>query len=524
MKILLEALRIKHYVQDRLLLNIDQLQIYQNDRIGLVGGNGSGKTTLLHILDEKLFPEEGTVTQYSRCELIPQLKHMETTKSGGEVTRKYIQQALDKNPELLLADEPTTNLDTNYIENLERKLKDWHGAFIIVSHDRAFLDTLCTSIWEIKDGGITEYKGNYSDYIEQKELENRQEQLAHEKYEKEKKQLEEAIKLKEEKAQRATKKSKNLSSSEARLKGAKPYFANKQKKLRKTAKALETRLDKLEKVEKTKELPPLKMDLLNSETFKNRIILRVEDVSGVIEERVLWKAASFYVRGGDKLAIIGSNGTGKTTFIKKIVQDKPGISFSPSVKIGYFSQNLDILELDKTILENVQSSSRQNETLIRTILARMHFFRDDVHKPVNVLSGGERVKVALTKVFLSDVNTLVLDEPTNFLDMEAIEAFESLLEEYEGSVIFVSHDRRFIEKIATRIMMIDNKEIKIFEGTYDQFKAKQAREETRDIKEDKKLLLETRITEILSRLSIEPSEELEKEFQNLINEKRNLDN
>ncbi|PAF90850.1 hypothetical protein APV35_14545 [Staphylococcus aureus] len=127
-------------------------------------------------------------------------------------------------------------------------------------------------------------------------------------------------------------------------------------------------------------------------------------------------------------------------------------------------------------------------------------------------------------MFLSDVNTLVLDEPTNFLDMEAIEAFESLLEEYEGSVIFVSHDRRFIEKIATRIMMIDNKEIKIFEGTYDQFKAKQAREETRDIKEDKKLLLETRITEILSRLSIEPSEELEKEFQNLINEKRNLDN
>ncbi|MFO3702644.1 Vga family ABC-F type ribosomal protection protein [Staphylococcus felis] len=524
MKILLKALHIKQHVQDRLLLNIDRLQIYQNDRIGLVGKNGSGKTTLLHILDKKSFPEEGTVTQYSRCELIPQLKYMETTKSGGEVTQKYIQQSLVKKPELLLADEPTTNLDTNYIESLERKLKDWHGAFIIVSHDRAFLDALCTTIWEIKDGDLIEYKGNYSDYIEQKELEGRQAQLAYEKYEKKKEQLEEAVKLKEEKANRATKKPKNLSSSEARLKGAKTYFANKQKKLQKTAKSLETRVDKLEKVERTKELPSLKMDILNSENFKNRIILRVEDVSGVIEERILWKAANFNVRGGDKLAIIGSNGTGKTTFIKKILQDKPGISLSPSVKIGYFSQNLDILELDKTILENVQSSSRQNETFIRTILARMHFFRDDVHKPVNVLSGGERVKVALVKVFLSNVNTLVLDEPTNFLDMEAIEAFESLLEEYEGSVIFVSHDRKFIEKIATRIMIIDNKEIKIFEGTYSQFKDRKAKEETRDEKENKKLLLEMRIAETISRLSIEPSEELEKEFQNLTNEKRKLDN
>ena len=522
MKILLEVSHLKHYVQDRLLLNIEQLKIYKNDRIGLVGRNGSGKTTLLQILNKQLHPEEGSVTPYSRCELIPQLKQTDTTKSGGEVTQKYIQQAFNKSPELLLADEPTTNLDTNHIEALERKLKDWAGAFIIVSHDRAFLDTLCTSIWEISEGVITEYKGNYSDYTRQKEIENRQEQLAYEKYEREKKQLEEAIKLKEEKAQRATKKPKNISASEARLKGAKPYFANKQKKLRKTVKALESRLDKLEEVEKIKELPPLKMNLLNSETFKNRIILRVEDVSGVIEERVLWKAVSFNVRGGDKLAIIGPNGTGKTTLLKKIIQNEPGMTFSPSVKVGYFSQNLDILELDKTILENVQSSSRQNEALIRTVLARMHFFREDVHKRVNVLSGGERVKVALCKVFLSDANTLILDEPTNFLDLEAIEAFETLLNDYEGTVIFVSHDRRFIEKIATRIMIIDNKEIKIFEGTYDQFKSEQT-EKNRGNQEEKKLLIETRLTEILSRLSIEPSDELEREFQNLIKEKRELD-
>ncbi|HCZ6658932.1 TPA: ATP-binding cassette domain-containing protein, partial [Staphylococcus aureus] len=147
MKIMLEGLHIKHYVQDRLLLNINRLKIYQNDRIGLVGKNGNGKTTLLHILYKKIVPEEGIVKQFSHCELIPQLKLIESTKSGGEVTRNYIRQALDKNPELLLADEPTTNLDNDYIEKLEQDLKNWHGAFIIVSHDRAFLDNLCTTIW-----------------------------------------------------------------------------------------------------------------------------------------------------------------------------------------------------------------------------------------------------------------------------------------------------------------------------------------------------------------------------------------
>src|SRR5690606_14485503 len=130
----------------------------------------------------------------------------------------------------------------------------------------------------------------------------------------------------------------------------------------------------------------------------------------------LWEATSFYVHGGEKLAIIGPNGSGKTTFVKKIIAREEGITVSPAVKIGYFSQNLNILDGERTILENVSHDSKHDETLIRTVLARMHFFRDDVYKPVKVLSGGERVKTALAKLFLSDINTLILDEPTNFLD------------------------------------------------------------------------------------------------------------
>lgn len=228
--IIVEASYLKHYVQDRLLLDINKLKVHQKDRIGLVGQNGSGKTTLLKILANKTLPKEGEINQHANIELLPQLKQLNITKSGGEITQEYIQQAVNSNAALLLADEPTTNLDTQHIEWVEKKLREWQGALIVVSHDRTLLDALCSTVWEIKEGQLTEYKGNYSDYAEQKEVENNQEQQAFENYQKEKKQLEEAIRQKEEQALRATKKPKHVSNSEARLKGAKPYFANKQKK------------------------------------------------------------------------------------------------------------------------------------------------------------------------------------------------------------------------------------------------------------------------------------------------------
>lgn len=517
----LKAGQIKHYVKDRLLLDITELEVQQHERIGLVGPNGSGKTTLLQILAQKITPDNGFVHQYVECEYIPQLKIDVSTKSGGEVTQEYIQKSLNRNSGLLLLDEPTTHLDLSHINWLEKSMKSWQGAFILVSHDRIFLDALCTSIWEIKDGQLTKYKGNYSEYVKQKEVEKNQEQAAYEKYVKEKKQLEEALILKEEKAKRATKKPKKLSSSEARITGTKPYFAKKQKKLYQSAKAIETRIENLEKVEKSKERAPIKMDLPHADLVNGRIVFRFENVEGSFGERKLWKKASFFIRGGDKLAIIGANGTGKTTLLKKIMARDVGISISPSIQMGYFSQKLDILDTEKTILENVQSTSKRGEDLIRTVLARLHFYHDDVYKPVGVLSGGERVKVAFAKLFVSDLNTLVLDEPTNFLDTEAVEALESLLQDYEGTIIFVSHDRQFIEKIATRILEIKKQKIHIFEGSYTQY-VQQQKPKKDNSKSDQLLLLETKITEVLSRLSIEPSSELEMEFQRLLKEKREL--
>ncbi|ARF12970.1 Vga family ABC-F type ribosomal protection protein [Sporosarcina ureae] len=519
--IIVEANHIKHYVQDRLLLDINKLEVYPKDRIGIVGGNGSGKTTLLNILSNKVIPEGGQVIQHASIELLPQLKRTDTVKSGGEITQEYIQQALNSDAALLLADEPTTNLDTEHIEWLEKKLNKWPGALILISHDRTFLDSLCTTIWEIDEGHVTKYKGNYTYYSKQKEVEYQQKQQAFEQYQKQKNQLEEAIKQKEEQAQRATKKPKNLSSSEARIVGAKPYFANKQKKLRKTVSAFETRLGNLEIIEMQKELPPIQMNLPNEESFKNQVVVRAEELNGMVGEHVLWDAAKFYIRGGDKVAVIGSNGTGKTTLIKKIIQQEAGIAISPSIKIGYFAQNLTILDPDKTILENVQSTSIQNETLIRTVLARMHFFDEDVYKSVNVLSGGERVKVALTKIFLSDVNMLILDEPTNYLDLESLEALETLLRQYKGTIIFVSHDRKFTENVSTRIVDIHNRALTVFDGTYEQYQNRNPIKKY-DLRQNELLLLETKISEVISLLSVSPTDELEKEFQRLLSEKRKL--
>ncbi len=516
-----EINQLKYEIPDRVLFEFEHLQIQAKERIGLVGKNGTGKTSLLEIIAGKILPQQGTITGKASVALLPQLKNTNTTKSGGEVTQKYIDQALATKAEVLLADEPTTNLDTEKIEKLEKAFSRYHGAIILVSHDRAFLDAICQTIWEIADGKLNVYKGNYSSYVEQRELEIRQQHAAYEAYIQKKQQLENALELKEQKAQRATKRPKRTSNSEANSIGAKPYFAKKQKKLQQVAKSIEARMDKLEKAEKVREQPKIKMQLPNEETLQGRFIIRAENLSGKIGSRTLWDTADFHIKGGDKIALIGNNGTGKTTLIKKILNQDTGISISPAVKHAYFSQNLDILDTNETILENVLASSIQDETTVRTVLARLHFYRDAVYKKIQVLSGGERVKVAFAKLFVSDCNTLILDEPTNFLDIDAVEALEQLLIDYEGTVLLISHDRTFIRNIAERIFAIENKKLRSFDGSYEQFKS-YSPNPAADTKEQKLLVIENKITEVLGKLSIEPSGTLEQEFQKLIQQKRKL--
>lgn len=504
----------------RTLMTIDNLEIHEGDKIGLIGKNGAGKTTLLQVLAGLQSQEKGTMERFGKIEYIPQLKEQNGKKSGGELTQQYIQKAFSTQTGLLLADEPTTHLDTKHIEWLEQSLSHWHGAYLIISHDRAFLDQVCTKIWEIDNQKLRVFNGNYTQFKDQKEKEEQFKRQKYEKYEEKKRQLEKALEKKKEKAKRATKKTKKTSNSEAKITGAKPYFAKKQKKLHQTAKNIETRLKKMEKVEKPFEEKPLKMEIPNQDQIYNKILIQADHLEGKIIDRLLWKKASFFIKAGEKVAITGPNGSGKTTLLNKILNRSKGITVSPACKIGYFKQDLSLLDERRSILENVQEGSNHPETLIRTVLARLQFRGDDVYKKVNVLSGGERVKVSLAKIFVSDSNTLFLDEPTNYLDIEAMEALENLLKDYEGTLLFVSHDRRFVEKNATKIISIEDNRLSVFDGTLKEYN--EATSNRKPNMEGELLRLETKISAVLGKLSIEPNPELEKEFEHLVKLKKQL--
>lgn len=507
----LELNQIKHSVRDRTLFEIEHLAIEPGDRIGLIGMNGSGKTTLLNIIKGTMLPDAGTVSRKKSISLLPQLKEAIGTKSGGEVTASTIVLVLNEESGILLADEPTTHLDVEHIEWLEKEIMAYAGAYIIVSHDRDFLDKTCNQIWELSHERVVEYTGNYSMYEREKQKERRHQQVSYDAYKKKEKQLTEASEKKKEKADKIADESNN------------PYFQKKAQKLYKSAKSMDKRIDQLEKVDKPEKPETIKMSVTNSRDFINKYMIRAMDFSMRFSEKVLWEPTTFFIRGGEKVAIFGSNGSGKTTLIQCILKGSDGLQMAPAMKVGYFAQNLSVLEEDKTILENVQKGSHQTETLIRIVLAQLLFKQEEVYKPVRILSGGERVKVALAKLIVGDYNTLILDEPTNFLDTQAIAALESLLLEYEGSVLFVTHDRRFMSKIADRLLVIEDKQLHPFTGSYEEYTASKNKSQPTS-KEEDLMRLDNEVTTVLGKLSIEPSEVLENKYQELLKQKRELTN
>ncbi|PTQ56933.1 MAG: ATPase [Candidatus Carbobacillus altaicus] len=524
--IVLEARQIKHSIGDRELFTAERLYIAKRDRIGLIGRNGAGKTTLLNILAGKIQPEAGTVQIGATTALIPQLKPNLDNVSGGELTFQYIERAFGQEPGLLLADEPTMHLDLEHTTRLEELIRRFPGAIVVISHDRAFLDNVCTKIWAIEERKVTVYPGNYSFYAASRELAKRQQMERYEEYLEKKRHLEQAIRTRKQKAEQMVKAPKEQTSTEFR--GGKPYFAKKQKGVHSTIKAMETRLAKLEKVEKPRELPAVKIDIPNAEVLRSKTCIRAERVSAAVPGRILWRDASFRIRSGEKVALLGPNGSGKTTLIRKILNGEPGFEIGSVVRFGYIDQNLEILDVDRSILDNVRESSPHDEVLIRTVLARLLFRREEVYKPVHVLSGGERVKVAFAKVFLSEMNVLLMDEPTNFLDIDSIEALESLLETYEGTVLFASHDRKFVERIATKIMEIRDARIHVFDGSYTEYLEHQRSENAAPNADEEELLrVETRLAEVIGKLAeANDSEkiELDAEFWRLAEQRNRLRN
>ncbi|AQR95456.1 ABC-F type ribosomal protection protein CplR [Clostridium saccharoperbutylacetonicum] len=540
--------KLKKYYGDRLILDIDTFEVFEKDRIGIVGRNGAGKTTMLKVLMGIIIPEEGEISltdsysyisqmenYYGECEENKVMKILKAPVkydkflSGGEKIKLKISKALSEDNKLIIADEPTSNLDSASISVLEKMLLSYNGALILVSHDREFLDSLCNTIVEIDEGKLKVYQGNYSKYIELKQEERKREEIEYNKYVTEKKQLEEAIIDKQDMRNKMRTTPKRMGNSEARL--HKMGGQKQKRKLDKNIKAMKSRIDHLEVKEKPKNINETKVNIQKSAEIISNNIIEISKLNLYVNNELLIKEASFRIRKGIKAAIIGENGCGKSTLLKEILtRNNECIRVANSALIGYFDQDQNILEEGKSILENVSKTSSFNQGFIRINLDNFGFKGDDVFKKVSSLSGGEKVKVALSKVLLSDNNVLVLDEPTNYLDIEAMEALERALINTEKTVILVSHDRKFIENICDFIIEIKDKILKEYEGSYKNYiKEKdkpQNNNNEKDIKE-KLMVLRNRLSEIISLISIEKNElikeKLDYEYKILLKEIRILE-
>lgn len=543
--LLLECSHIKKYFGDRLILEVENFKVYSEDRIGIVGVNGVGKTTLINILCKKLQPDEGWVKLYGRHSYISQLEAPESTSitkemaskfgvdsswnenmSGGEKTRFKLAHALSENSALIFADEPTSNVDIEGIELMENRFEEYKGALILISHDRSFLDKLCNKVLEIEDGKIKIYSGNYSSYADQKTQERERAQFEYEEYVKEKKRLQEVIVNTKEKIKSIKSAPKRMGNSEARLHkmGGQKAKAN----LERVVKNVKKRIEHLEVKEKPKNKEGIKLDIADSNKLHSKIIIEGRSITKVFGKKVILDNAEFSIYNRSKVALIGPNGCGKSTLIKMIMNNDNSIRIAKGAKIGYFSQDMSILKDNLTIIENVMESSISNETFARILLARLLFKKEDIYKKINVLSGGEQVKVSFAKMLLQDINLLILDEPTNYLDINSLQVVEEVLKDYDNTLLFVSHDRSFVDAVADNIMVIENHKIKVFKGNYKEYLNSKDKRIDNDKEEIEKqmLILQNRLTEVIGRLSMPSKKDdivaLDKEYYQLLDKLKKL--
>ena len=385
-----------------------------------------------------------------------------STLSGGQKTRIALGKLLLQKPDLIMLDEPTNHLDLNSIAWLETYLLNYKGAVIIVSHDRYFLDRIATKIIEIDNGVVSSFHGNYSDYAAQKEHLRIEQMHAYLNQQREIKHQEEVIE--------------------------KLRSFNREKSI-KRAESREKMLDKIERIEKPTEVKAdMKLTLTPRKTSGNDV-LQISGLSKAFDTQILFSDVAFEIKRGEHVAIIGDNGTGKTTLLKIINEilppDAGTIRLGSNVQIGYYDQEHHVLHMEKTLFEEISDDYPDlTNTEIRNTLAAFLFTGEDVFKKISSLSGGERGRVSLAKLMLSESNFLILDEPTNHLDITSKEILESAINSYEGTVLYVSHDRYFINKTATRILELTQKEFINYIGNYDYYLEKKdilqptAKEET----------------------------------------------
>ena len=369
------------------------------------------------------------------------------TLSGGQKTRVSLGKLLLSKPDIIMLDEPTNHLDMESISWLENYLLNYNGAVLIVAHDRYFLDKIVSKVIEIDNGDCTVFSGNYTDYASKKAILRN-------------------MKLKEYLNQQ-----RDIKHQEEVIAKLKQF--NREKSI-KRAESREKMLDKMDVVDKPVELNAKMNIQLEPSVVSGNDVLTVTDLTKSFDGNTLFNNINFDIKRGERVALIGNNGTGKTTILKLIngiIQpDSGSIYLGAKVAIGYYDQEHHVLDPDKTLFQEIQDAYPDlNNTQIRNTLAAFLFTDDDVFKYIRDLSGGERGRVSLAKLMLSNANLLILDEPTNHLDIVSKEILENALNSYTGTVLYVSHDRYFINATATRIIELTNQNIVNYIGNYDYY-------------------------------------------------------
>ncbi len=368
------------------------------------------------------------------------------TLSGGQKTRVALGKLLLTQPDIIFLDEPTNHLDMESIKWLENYLLNYRGSVVIISHDRYFLDKTVNRVIEIEDGRLMDFSGNYSDFAAKKAIIRNMQMKEYLNQQREIKHQEEVIsKLKQ---------------------------FNREKSV-KRAESREKLLAKIDRVDKPHEVQDNMRLTLEPQVLSGNDVLSVRDLSKSYEE-LLFDDVSFEIKRGEKVALIGKNGTGKTTLLKILTElikaDTGTFTLGSNVSIGYYDQEQHVLSDDKTLFEEIQDAyPDMNNTRVRSTLAAFLFTNDDVFKRVGDLSGGEKGRLSLAKLMLSKANFLILDEPTNHLDVTSREILENAINNYSGTVLYVSHDRYFINRTATRILELTKHSIINYDGNYDYY-------------------------------------------------------
>lgn len=372
--------------------------------------------------------------------------------SGGQKSRVGIARLLLRQPNILFLDEPTNHLDIDAIRWLENYLKEYSGTILLISHDRYFLDQVITHVYEIEDMELSIYKGKYSDFVKQKAMAF---EAAQKKYEIEQKEIKKQEDLIRKFKERGT------------------------EKLAKRAKSREKRLSHVSPLERPKVFKSHFKLHLAPQLSSGKDILKVENLSKAYGAHQVLKGLDLEIYRGERIGLIGPNGVGKTTLFKilmgTLMADAGLLTWGHQVEKGYYDQELGNLNLDKSILQEIHDENPHfTLTEVRNLLGAFLFSNDDVEKKIGVLSGGERSRVSMLKLMLSKANTLFLDEPTNHLDIYSKESLEDALTAYEGTLVMISHDRYFLNKIATKIFELTPEGLKVYWGNYDYMQAKKA--------------------------------------------------